>query len=261
MQNQGEEMKEIESPEDVAYPPDNARRTRTGLCYRTLSKGSGSENPGERSIVTVHYSGWTTDGKLFDSSVSRGEKISFPLNGVIRGWTEGVQKMVVGDKTRFWIPADMAYGEKPTRPGAPAGMLVFDIELFDIETPPPPPEVPEDVSAPPASATKTASGLQYRVLQKAEGDRRPNATSQVTVHYSGWTTDGKMFDSSVARGKPLQFGLNQVIRGWTEGVQTMLVGEKTRFWIPGKLAYGDKPMRPGAPAGLLVFDIELLDFT
>jgi peptidylprolyl isomerase len=68
-----------------------------------------------------------------------------------------------------------------------------------------------------------------------------------------------MFDSSVARGEPATFSLNQVIKGWTEGVQLMVVGEKTRFWIPAELAYGDKPARPGAPSGELVFDIELLN--
>ena len=77
------------------------------------------------------------------------------------------------------------------------------------------------------------------------------------MHYSGWTTDGKMFDSSVARGQPATFPLAGVIPGWTEGVQLMTVGEKTRFWIPGNLAYDNSP-RPGAPKGTLVFDIELL---
>ena len=79
----------------------------------------------------------------------------------------------------------------------------------------------------------------------------------VEVHYSGWTTDGKMFDSSVVRGSTAKFPLNRVIKGWTEGVQLMVKGEKRRFWIPGKLAYGDTPKRPGAPAGTLVFDVEL----
>jgi peptidylprolyl isomerase len=82
--------------------------------------------------VRVHYSGWTTAGKLFDSSVARGEPTDFPLNGVIKGWTEGVRLMVVGDKTRFWIPGELAYGNSPSRPGVPSGMLVFDIELLEI---------------------------------------------------------------------------------------------------------------------------------
>ena len=72
-------------------------------------------------------------------------------------------------------------------------------------------------------------------------------------------TNGEMFDSSVVRGEPTSFPLNRVIPGWTEGVQTMVVGEKKRFWIPGNLAYGERPMRPGMPYGMLVFDVELLE--
>jgi peptidylprolyl isomerase len=96
------------------------------------------------------------------------------------------------------------------------------------------------------------------VLTPGTGKVHPKATDRVTVHYTGWTADGKMFDSSVQRGSPSSFSLGQVVKGWTEGVQLMVEGEKTRFWIPGELAYGNKPTRPGAPAGMLVFDIELL---
>ena len=116
---------------------------------------------------------------------------------------------------------------------------------------------PPDVAIPPADAVTTASGLATKVLKHGTGTTKPRATSRVRVHYSGWTTDGKMFDSSVTRSEPISFGLNQVISGWTEGVQLMVEGEKTRFWIPGNLAYDNSP-RPGAPHGTLVFDIELL---
>ena len=117
--------------------------------------------------------------------------------------------------------------------------------------------VPDDVKAPPADAQKTPSGLASKVVKKGTGAVHPTSTSSVTVHYSGWTTDGKMFDSSVARGEPATFPLDRVIKGWTEGVQLMVVGEKRRFWIPGELAYDNSP-RPGAPKGMLVFDVELL---
>jgi FKBP-type peptidyl-prolyl cis-trans isomerase len=89
-------------------------------------------HPRPRSTVEVHYSGWTLDGKMFDSSVLRGETASFPLNGVIRGWTEGVQLMVAGEKARFWIPAKLAYGDNSSA-GTPSGTLVFDIELVSIK--------------------------------------------------------------------------------------------------------------------------------
>jgi|688.fasta_scaffold311997_1 FKBP-type peptidyl-prolyl cis-trans isomerase len=352
------------TPEDVKAPPADAAKTASGLASIVLKAGSGEKKPAASDTVSVHYSGWTTDGKLFDSSVQRGEPASFPLNGVIKGWTEGLQLMTVGEKRRFWIPADLAYGENPGG-GRPGGMLVFDVELLEIkevakvpedaekspggvaykilqqgegsgpastdvmsfhmtastmdgqtiqdtrsgpqvpsvtadklppplaemltamkagekrkcwiseanapgghvmvelelisfkEAPPPPP-TPEDVAAVPADAEKTASGLASKVLKAGSGDKKPAATDKVSVHYSGWTTDGKLFDSSVQRGEPASFPLDGVIKGWTEGLQLMVVGEKRRFWIPADLAYGENP-GGGRPGGMLVFDVELLE--
>jgi peptidylprolyl isomerase len=114
---------------------------------------------------------------------------------------------------------------------------------------------PSDVAAPPADASTTSSGLATKVLTPGAGKTHPGRNSRVKVHYSGWTTDGQMFDSSVARNEPISFGLNQVIAGWTEGVQLMVEGETRRLWIPEKLAYGGQR---GAPQGMLVFDVELI---
>jgi len=105
----------------------------------------------------------------------------------------------------------------------------------------------------------TDSGLQYLILQEGTGTRHPKATDRVKVHYEGKLLDGTVFDSSVKRGKPISFGLNQVIKGWTEGVQLMVVGEKTRFIIPAELAYGDKGAGGDIPGGsTLIFEVELL---
>ena len=114
-----------------------------------------------------------------------------------------------------------------------------------------------DDAAPSEGHKKTESGLAYKVLKPGDGKTKPKATDRVTVHYSGWTTDGTMFDSSVVRGQPATFPLGGVIKGWTEGVQLMTLGEKTRFWIPANLAYGENPMG-GRPGGQLTFDIELI---
>jgi peptidylprolyl isomerase len=244
----------VPAPADVAAPPADAVKTSSGLASRVLTPGTGKEHPSPEDTVKVNYTGWTKDGTMFDTSP---EPVKFKLNQVIKGWTEGVALMTVGEKRRLWIPANLAYGERP-RMGAPSGDLTFDVELVEITAAPKPPPVPEDVKAAPANAKKTASGLAYRVLKKGTGKTAPKETSRVTVNYSGWTTDGKMFDSSVTRGEPATFGLNQVIKGWTEGVQLMHEGDTVRFWIPGNLAYGDKPTRPGAPSGTLVFDIELI---
>jgi FKBP-type peptidyl-prolyl cis-trans isomerase len=248
-----------ETPENVAAAPSHAEVTESGLASIVLLEGSGSEKPGPRDTVEVHYSGWTKDGKLFDSSVARGEKISFPLDGVIPGWTEGLQLMTVGEKRRFWIPAAMAYGETPSRPGAPAGDLTFDVELFGIKAAPKAPATPEDLEAP-DRAEKSPSGLASLVLEEGAGAEKPGPTDIVAAHFTGWLADGTLLECTVMNGKPAQFKLDQVtIKGWVEGLQLMVKGEKRRFWIPEKLGFGENPP-PGAPKGDLIFDFELLEF-
>ncbi|YCM43373.1 FKBP-type peptidyl-prolyl cis-trans isomerase [Verrucomicrobiaceae bacterium 227] len=117
---------------------------------------------------------------------------------------------------------------------------------------------PKNTFAPvPANAQTSYSGLQSVVLKPGQGGMTPHRFSTVSAHYTGWTTDGKMFDSSIPRGQPSQFPLSNVIPGWTEGLQLMTVGEKRRFWIPANLAYGNNP-GGGKPAGTLIFDVELL---
>ncbi|MFY9820233.1 MAG: FKBP-type peptidyl-prolyl cis-trans isomerase [Thermoanaerobaculia bacterium] len=240
------------APPDVAAPPADAQVTASGLASKVLKAGTGTEHPVPTDRVKVHYSGWTTDGKLFDSSVSRGRPAVFPLNRVIAGWTEGVGLMVVGEKRRLWIPAKLAYEGHPDKP---QGMLVFDVELLDIMRVP---EAPADVAAPPADAQRSESGLAWKVLKSGTGTVHPKKDSIVRVHYTGWTTDGKMFDSSYAKGKPATFGLTDVIPGWTEGLQLMTEGESRRFWTPKSLAYRGAP---GKPEGMLVFDVDLLEIT
>jgi len=249
----------IPAPENVAEAPGDAQSSESGLKWIVLTPGAGEVMPAPTDKVKVHYTGWTTDGKMFDSSVARGKPATFGLNRVIKGWTEGVGYMKEGEKRRFWIPGNLAYGDTPRRPGAPSGTLVFDVELLEIVQPPKPIAAPDNVAAAPKNAEVTESGLASVVLTKGTGETKPVPTDKVKVHYTGWTTDGKMFDSSVQRGAPTSFPLNRVIPGWTEGLQLMVPGEKRRFWIPGNLAYGDKPKRPGAPAGTLVFDVELLE--
>lgn len=118
------------APADVAAPPPGARNGGDGLRFCILRQGTGRVRPSRSDRVRVHYTGWTTDGRMFDSSRTRGEPASFPVTGVIRGWVDSLTHMTVGQVRRVWIPEELAY--RGAEDG-PAGMLVFDIELVAIE--------------------------------------------------------------------------------------------------------------------------------
>ncbi|MDH3744699.1 MAG: FKBP-type peptidyl-prolyl cis-trans isomerase [Acidobacteriota bacterium] len=245
----GSAAADIPPPDDVAAVPADAETTDSGLASRVLEPGTGSVPPGPQDGVVFSYTAWTADGKMFDSSVARKQALRASLSTLIKGLSEGLQLMVAGEKRRLWIPAALAYKGLEKKP---QGMLVFDVELREIARHP---ETPEDVAEVPADAVLAKKGLASRVLVAGNGTRRPRASDSVVVHYSGWTTDGNLFDSSLLRGKPARFSLQQVIRGWTLGLQLMVEGEKRRFWIPEKMAYGGEK---GKPQGMLIFDIELV---
>ncbi len=229
--------------------------TESGLKYEILTEGTGA-SPTADDSVTVHYEGTLLDGTKFDSSYDRGETITFPLNRVIKGWTEGVQLMKEGAKYKFTIPSELAYGEQGGGPIPPNSDLIFIVELFKVEV-----DEGKEFLAQNKEKTginTTDSGLQYKVLLEGTG-KSPSATDRVTVHYEGTLIDGTKFDSSYDRGEPIDFGLNQVIRGWTEGVQLMKEGAKYKFFIPSDLAYGPQGS-PGAipPNAALIFTVELI---
>lgn len=123
------------------------------------------------------------------------------------------------------------------------------------EAPPAPVPAPPDVAKPPDDAKRTRTGLASKVLQSGSGESRPRRYDRVRVRYTGWKKDGQMFDSREA-----QVAVNELIPGWSEAVQDMVIGEKRRIWVPSKLAYGDTPP-PKLPAGDLTFDVELLELT
>jgi peptidylprolyl isomerase len=126
----------LSAPADVAAAPADAEVSASGLASKQIEAGSGTTHPFPSNRVRVDYVGWKPDGMMFDNSRRvRSTPAEFALNGVIGGWTEGLQLMVVGEVRRFWVPSELAYGDNPTRAGAPAGDLVFDVDLLDILPP------------------------------------------------------------------------------------------------------------------------------
>lgn len=237
-------------------------KTASGLQYIILKENKAGEQVTVGSKVTVHYSGYFRDGKSFDSSVDRGKPLSNLKCGagqVIKGWDEGLTYLRVGEKAKFIIPYYLAYGETGRPPMIPAKAdLIFDVEIMNVEKLIPPALF--DITG--KELKKTASGLQYYEVKLSGNPLQATAGKTVKVHYSGYLADGKMFDSSVERGEPIEFPLGggRVIPGWEEGIALMHVGDKLKLVIPYYLAYGEQGREPVIPPKAdLTFDVELID--
>ena len=239
----------VPPPSDVGAPPADATRGASGLFWKVLRPGTGGQRPQGRDQVTVQYTIWTPDGRTLDSTQSPRQPAVLALDLTIEGLRKGLEQMVVGEERRLWVSEDHAYGGHADRP---RGAMVIDVELLAIA--PSAVAVPVDVETPPSGATRTRSGLAYQILQRGPGTDHPLPHGFATFHYSGWASDGDLFDSSALRGEPVTFRVDTVLPGLSEGLQLMVPGEKARFWIPERLAY--QGLAP--PHGPLVFDVELV---
>ena len=244
-------------PADVAGPDAKAKgleKSKSGISSIPLNPPKDAKSDAVRpwDNAVFNYTAWDATGRMIESSEVRKRPATAAPFKQPPGLGEALTGMKVGERKRFWIPSTMLR----KNPNTPDGLVCYEIELMDLQKQTDPPPVPKDVAKPPADAKKSTKGVFYKILTKGTGTAHPQATETVKVNYTGWTTDGKMFDSSVTRGQPAEFSLSGVIAGWTDGMQELVVGDKARFWIPEELAYKGAP---GKPQGMLVFDIDLLD--
>ena len=226
---------------DVTLSPEQAANlvtTSSGLKYVDLVVGTGA-SPAPTDGITVQYTGTLENGTVFDASRLHGpEPASFPLNSVIKGWTEGVSTMKVGGVRKLIIPPDLAYGDQSVAAGVipPNSTLVFIVELLDIPK------------------------VQIEDTQVGTGAEAIDGKTLV-VNYTGWLSDGTQFDTTTGK-QPFEFtlGTGQVIPGWDQGLVGMKVGGKRTLIIPPGLAYGAQGASDTIPPNsTLKFEIELLD--
>ena len=218
--------------------------TDSGLKIDNVLEGDGALAE-EGKEVAVHYTGWLEDGSKFDSSVDYNQPFHFVLGRgkVIPGWDEGIAGMKVGGKRKLVIPPDLAYGAQGAGGGVipPHATLSFDVELLEVFA-----EDPE---------------VEIEELAEGEGVAAEDGNA-VSMHYTGWLTDGTQFDSSLARDMPFDFtlGKGMVIKGWDKGILGMKQGGKRKLTIPPRLGYGAQGAAGGAipPNATLVFEVELL---
>lgn len=247
----------IQSSKTMSQETGIETQTSSGLKYKIIQKGTGVQ-PKQGDKVSVHYVGTLLDGTKFDSSRDRGQPFSFGIGTgqVIRGWDEGIALLHVGDKAILTIPPDLGYGAQAAGTIPANSTLIFEVELMEVK---------EKISAKPYDvAGKDTLSLQEglkMILVKQGTGAKPTTGQTVIVHYSGYLTDGSMFDSSVERGDPLQFPLGQgrVIKGWDLGIAALQVGSQARLIIPFQLGYGEAGYPPVIPAKAnLIFDVELI---
>jgi len=251
------------------------KKTETGLYYTIVHEGTGPKAKTGQS-ATLNYTGKLLDGKAFDSNVDTSFKhpqpYAFQIGKSIKGFDEGLTLLNKGSKAIFYIPSPLAYGMRENR-GIPSNsILVFDVDVLDIQTPPDYAKIDDSIfndyfKKNNIKATKTKSGMYYVIKQKGLG---PTAKPEkhVTMNYTGKLLDGTVFDSNTdpkfnhVSPFTFQLGVGQVIKGWDEGVQLLQMGSKATFFIPSELAYGErgggKAIPPNAP---LIFDVEVTGIT
>lgn len=225
-------------------PPTAAKTTSSGLSFQVLKEGAGDERPALQDRVRVEYLGWSTKGP-FDSTKKSGGTEVFEMKGVIAGWTEALRDMRVGERRRLWLPDKLAYPNLRANPTT----WVFEVELLEILRGQSPPPAPADVAAAPADATKTDSGLAFKLIAKGGGADRPNAWDRVQLRYVGWTSAGALVESS--SGKAKSFAVATVMPGWREALRLMAAGDRALVWLPEALTHN-------AHGGSVVYDLTLV---
>lgn len=234
-------------PDDGAPPVT----TDSGLVYSVLSAGErqGPE-PKITDRVVVHYTGWLTNGTIFDSSRQRGQTAEFGVGQVIAGWTEGLQLMRPGDRYKFTIPSELAYGENGSPPTIPANAtLIFDVELFELIEGPP---VPVFRTPAAENAQEHEAGFTYELLSAGEGEA-PAENESFAMEYSFWNAEGELIDSSAISGQKLAGNVRQMSLGILQHAPLMLApGARVICEVPASLAFGDREI-PKVPAGSITY--------
>ncbi len=257
----------------IQYAIDNkldVKSTPSGIYYVMEKEGDGKGNPSMTDKITAHYHGQLLDGTVFDSSVDRNKPFEFSLNGVIKGWQQAIPMLSKGGKGKFFIPSGLAYGERGAGGAIGPNMpLIFDIELIDFQDPSLAAGKQREIDVKliedyiqknNLKMEKTEKGVYYQIEKKGSGTEHPTLKSKLTVHYHGTMMDGTVFDSSVDRGKPIDFPLSGVITGWQDAIPVLTKGGKGKFIIPSDMAYGSRGGGPIPPNSVLIFDVELIDF-
>lgn len=226
----GQRTKTFPAPENVAAVPDEAELSDSGIHFMVTREGHGETVPKDNDAITVHYTGWMADGRLFDTTRGGREPRRMQLNKAAPALVEHFSQMRVGERRRIWIPEDLA---DQFRNPELEGHVVFDLELLNLE---PAPSTPEHYATAPDHSTKTATGLAYETLRAGRGEDSPTPADLALLHFNAWDTNGKLTFSTERDGKaPQSVIISDLMPGLQEALSTMKVGELRRVWVPTHL--------------------------
>jgi FKBP-type peptidyl-prolyl cis-trans isomerase len=237
-------------PPDVAAPPATAVASPSGLRSLVIRPGTGAVRPRPHDHVVFHYTAWDATGRLVDSSEVRGrpsDSVGFRHS---RGLEEVLGLMVVGERRRAWLPVALL---DAAGPNPPTGPWCYEVQLESVERLPAPPPAPP--RTPPAAAATTADGTRWVTLAAGRGGATPGDDERVSLEFSAWQADGRLFDSSVPFGRTLDAPVRKLYASWIPVVKAMTPGQRVRLWVPATAAAAAAPDKPG---GALIFELELV---
>jgi FKBP-type peptidyl-prolyl cis-trans isomerase len=243
--------------QDPPIPADTEiQTTASGLKYSILTAGEvGGARPGLGSSVKVHYTGWLTDGKVFDSSRSGGSPLEFRLGQVIEGWNEGLCLMTKGARFKFTIPHELAYGEAGSPPVIPPkATLIFDVELLDFSAAP---VLPQFQKIEEEKAQKTDSGLRYQVLAEGEGNP-PTEVEEWSIGFAYWDASGKLIECDALAGQKLEASCKTMRYDFLKQAPLLMKpGSVCLFEVPPALLFGERAMGKLPPNTTTIWRLEL----
>lgn len=230
-----------ETPQDINQPPEGAQRSKSGFLFQVLEAGDGGARPDGNDFVTVQYTAYRPDGAKFESTYDRGQPASFFVDRAFPAWQDNLPAMLPGEKRRIWVPEQ-------------GGNAVFDLELLGFV---PIPEPPAALMQAPQDAQKTSFGAFTKVISKPENGTAYTDEGGVMTSYTLWSAEGKVLESSFARRRPTLLPLDRLMPALSDILKNTVIGEKLYAWIPESVHQGNWP---GRPKGLMIFEIEVMQF-
>lgn len=229
-------------------PPPEAQRNPLGLATLRLAEGDGEEHPDDNDYVGFHFTVWTAAGAKFQST-GNGQPVAYLMEKISPAWREGLKLMVRGETRRLWIPGHLA----PPSAEGPQGDVICDLELTGLRKVP---DLAEGDLTPPEDADRTSFGVYTQLLEKGTGEETAEAAEGVVAHFTLFTEDGKVFDTTQLRNRATYFPFDRVMPAFADVMKRMKVGERRRIWIPGNVANGQWV---GSPKGMLIFDARVIE--